>query len=68
MTKTPREAWIDEANIEAVCSDGKTATFQYGPIPLRNGKQWNGPVNPANYFEPWIKNAWNQLPVGVQLK
>ena len=68
MTKAPREAWMDEARIEAVCSDGKTATFQYGPIPSRNGKPWVGPVNPENYFIPWEKAAWEKLPVGVQLK
>ena len=68
MTKAPREAWMDEARIEAVCSDGKTATFQYGPIPSRNGKPWIGPVNPENYFIPWEKAAWEKLPVGVQLK
>lgn len=56
------------STIEAVCSDGKTATFQYGPIPSRNGKPWIGPVNPENYFIPWEKAAWEKLPVGVQLK
>lgn len=68
MTNTPREGWIDEAKIEAVCSDGKTAIFQYGPVASRNGRQWSGPVNPANYFDPWITATWDKLPVGVQLK
>lgn len=68
MSNTPREGWIDEAMIEAVCQDGKTATFQYGPVASRNGKEWSGPINPANYFAPWINAAWNKLPVGVQLK
>lgn len=68
MTKTPREGWIDEAKIEAVCSDGKVATFHYGPVASRNGKQWSGPVNAGNYFDRWITAAWDKLPVGVQLK
>ncbi|MFC5301387.1 hypothetical protein [Azospira restricta] len=68
MTKTPREGWIDEAKIEAVCSDGKVATFQYGPVESRNGKRWSGPVNAGNYFDRWITAAWDKLPVGVQLK
>lgn len=68
MTKEPREAWMDEAKIEAVCSDGKLAVFQYGPVPSSNGKEWRGPVNPENYFNAWEKEAWKKLPVGVQLK
>lgn len=68
MIDTPREGWIDEARIEAVCQDGRTATFQYGPVASRNGKEWTGPINPHNYFEPWEAAAWKKLPVGVQLK
>jgi hypothetical protein len=33
ISREPREMWIDEAQIDAVCQDGKTATFQYGPLP-----------------------------------
>lgn len=58
---------MDEAKIEAVCSDGKLAVFQYGPVMTR-GKEAYGPVNPGNYFEPWQTEAWKKLPVGVQLK
>lgn len=68
MIDSPREGWVDEAKIEAVCSDGQTATLQYRPVASRNGKEWRGPVNPENYFNPWEEAAWNKLPAGVQLK
>jgi hypothetical protein len=71
MTSTPREGWVDEAKIEAVCPDGKTATFQYGPVASRNGKEWSGPLGGSgagSNFDSWVTAFWNKLPVGVQLK
>jgi hypothetical protein len=62
----PREAWIDEAKIEASCSDGRIATFQYGPVGSRNGKEGRSPV--MGYFDQWIHDAWEKIPKGVQLK
>ena len=62
----PREAWIDEARIEAKCADGKTATFQYGPIDSMNGKEGRSPVRA--YFDQWLSDAWQEIPRGVQLK
>ena len=62
----PREAWIDEARIEAKCSDGKVATFQYGPTGSYNGRSGRSPV--MGYFDDWLRDAWQKLPLGVQLK
>lgn len=67
MTREPREGWVDEAKIEAVCQDGRTAIFQFGPVASRNGKEWTGPINPYNYFTEWEKKAWKNLPTGVQI-
>jgi len=62
----PREAWIDEARIEAKCADGRIATFQYGPIDSRSGKEGRSPVRA--YFDQWLSDAWQKIPRGVQLK
>jgi hypothetical protein len=62
----PREAWIDEARIEAKCNDGKTAKFQYGPTGSYNGRSGRSPVR--GYFDDWLRDAWQKIPRGVQLK
>lgn len=55
------EAWAEEARIDAVCQDGKKASFQYGPIGDRGHSSQHG------YFDRWFYEAWKKLPVGVQL-
>lgn len=66
IVRDPREAWIDEARIEAKCNDGKTAVFQYGPTGSYNGKRGRSPV--MGYFDDWLRDAWQKIPRGVQLK
>ena len=56
------EAWVEEARIDAVCQDGKKASFQYGPVGDRGHSSLHG------YFDRWFLEAWDKLPVGVQLK
>jgi hypothetical protein len=63
VTREPREAWIDEAKIEAVCTDGRKAIFQYGPIPSSNGKAWKDLVQ--GYFDDYFRDAWKKVPKGV---
>jgi len=65
ISREPREMWIDEARITAACPDGKTATFQYGPLPSP-GKKAHMVV--TGYFDQWLKDAWDKIPKGVQLK
>ncbi|MDP1985560.1 MAG: Ig-like domain-containing protein [Sulfuritalea sp.] len=62
----PREAWIDEAKIEAVCEDGRKVHFQYGPTGSRNGKAGRSPVQ--GYFDEWMYSAWKKIPEGVQFE
>jgi hypothetical protein len=65
---TPREGWVDEARFDGVSNDGKRATFQYGPLNTP-GKEWYGPGSTAvNGYQPWIKDEWRKLPVGVQVE
>ncbi|MCX7148740.1 MAG: cadherin-like domain-containing protein [Rhodocyclales bacterium] len=63
VTREPREAWVDEAKIEAVCTDGRKAIFQYGPIPSSNGKAWKDLVQ--GYFDDYFRDAWKKVPKGV---
>jgi hypothetical protein len=60
------ETWIDESLITGKCSDGRTATFQYGPIGSATKQGRGSPI--VGYFDKWFKDAWDQLPVGVQVK
>lgn len=62
----PREAWIDEARMEAVCQDGRKVTFEYGPTGSRSGRSGRSPVQ--GYFDEWLRNAWDKLPKGVQFE
>lgn len=63
-TREPREAWIDEARIDATCQDGKKVYFQYGPTGSRNGREGRSPVQ--GYFDQWFQDAWKKVPRGVQ--
>lgn len=66
VTKEPREAWIDEAKVEGQCTDGRTATFQYGPVISKDSDAtFRSPVR--GYFDEWDREKWKKLPVGVQL-
>lgn len=56
------EAWVEDARIDAVCRDGKKASFQYGPVVQKGHSPKHG------YFDRWLLEAWDKLPVGVQLK
>ena len=62
----PSEAWVDEARLEATCSDGKVAIFQYGPIDSRSGRAGRSPV--MGYFDDWLYQSWKKVPLGVQFK
>jgi hypothetical protein len=64
ISHEPREMWVDEARIDTLCGDGKSADFQYGPLPS-SGKEARTVV--TGYFDQWFKNAWDKLPKGVQL-
>lgn len=66
VTTEAREAWIDEARIDAVCQDGKKVSFQYGPIGSRNGKEGRSPKR--GYFDEWLLKAWDKIPRGVRLE
>lgn len=66
VTTEAREAWIDEARIDAVCKDGKKVSFQYGPIGSRNGKEGRSPKR--GYFDEWLLKAWGKLTTGVQFE
>ena len=61
-----REAWVDEARIDAVCQDGKKVNFQYGPIGSSNGKAGRSPKR--GYFDEWFHAAWSKIPEGVQFE
>lgn len=61
----PREMWIDQAQVTAPCSDGKTAFFQYGPAPS-SGKEARMVV--SGYFDNWFSNAWQKIPERVQFQ
>jgi hypothetical protein len=66
VSRKPREAWIDEAKIEAICQDGRKVKFEYGPTSSRSGKDEQTQVQ--GYFDDWYRNAWKNIPRGVQLK
>lgn len=66
VTTEAREAWIDEARIDAVCNDGKKVSFQYGPIGSRNGKEGRSPKR--GYFDEWLLKAWDKIPRGVRFE
>lgn len=65
-TTEPREAFVDEGKVEGKCTDGRTATFQYGPMGSKeNNGKGRSPVR--GYFDKWDQERWKKLPVGVQL-
>lgn len=66
ITNEAREAWVDEARIDAACQDGKKVSFQYGPIDSRNGKTGRSPKR--GYFDEWLRDAWDKVPAGVQVE
>ena len=66
VTQEPRQLWIAEAKLEAKCQDGKQAVFHYGPSGTSEGGEPNFVVH--GYFDDWLSEAWDKLPVGVQLK
>ncbi|MBC7859150.1 MAG: cadherin-like domain-containing protein [Burkholderiaceae bacterium] len=64
-TREPREVWVDETRIQGKCSDGRTATFRYGPQPSASKTGGRSPVRA--YFDQWFTDEWEKLPVGVQI-
>jgi hypothetical protein len=64
-----------EARFDGVSADGRRATFQYGPW-LGREESWFWIRIPSDEFgaedsrrmERWIAEAWDKLPVGVQVE
>jgi hypothetical protein len=61
-----REGWVDDARYDGVSSDGRKATFQYGPV-ATPGRRWKRPGS-VPLGEKWTRSEWKSLPVGVQVK
>jgi hypothetical protein len=76
LEKAPtRHIGLQEARFEGVSAEGRRATFQYGPW-LGSGKSWFWISIPSDVLgaedyrrmERWIAEAWEKLPVGVQVE
>lgn len=70
FTTEPREWWVEEAKIEGKCSDGKIASFQYGPRSSRDQRGIDKKEHHVTFysFTEWDKKHWRRVPVGVQLR
>jgi hypothetical protein len=64
-TNAPREGWVDEARYDGVSSDGRRATFQYGPVGTP-GQAWTGLTSHYSAGD-WSDREWEKLPLGVQV-
>jgi hypothetical protein len=67
---------LQEARFEGMSADGRRATFQYGPLdvswlaprtPDKIAERWIA-VDKYRNAERWIAEAWEKLPVGVQVE
>lgn len=64
----PRWMFLREAMWEGKCNDGKHASFNYGPIIVEPPAGMGKGLNISTLWGPWIKKAWDKVPVGVVLK
>ena len=67
-TREPRWMYLREAKWEGSCNDGAKASFQFGPIIVEPPPGKTKGLNISTLWEPWLKEAWSKLPIGVVVK
>jgi hypothetical protein len=64
-TREPRWMYLREARWEGTCNDGRHASYRYGPIVVLPPPGKSRGLDVSELWEPWVKNAWKQVPIGV---
>ena len=64
-TREPRSMFLREARWEGNCNDGRHASYRYGPIVAEPPPGKSRGLDVSELWEPWLKAAWKQIPVGV---
>lgn len=67
-TREPRRRFLREARWEGRCGDGATASFRFGPVRVDPPPGQSEGLRIGPQFDAWEKQAWQQVPLGVQLR